>query len=204
MKTLLRSFATVLFFGLLCSVMVPMAFARFYLAPVDVDSSWLMMAGSPGEKVSVEFVLVNGEEDQQVYELAVLDAEATQEEDGFFALTAETAAQYEIGAWGKLDDVQVTLEAGESLQSTVTLNIPRDVELGEYWGGVSAMQVTPDVEGVGSGLSVAVRNGLRIHLEVVAGDGIVSKMAYWPYIFGGVLLLGLIFVILLRHHHEPK
>jgi len=79
---------------------IPVVSARFYLNPVDSSSSWIEMPVVPGTLVSADFVLVNGGEELTTYDLDVVDAASTDEEDGFFSLEPNGSEQFGIGLWG--------------------------------------------------------------------------------------------------------
>lgn len=163
---------------LVCFLSVPGVFARFYLNPVDTStSSWLEIMAAPGYEVSGEVVLYNGFEEATKFELAVVDAESTEAEDGFFALKADGSVQTGIGLWGALERTMVTLLSGESENLKVNFFIPTDTTLGEYWGGVTAMEIKESMDSDNSGLSIAVRNGLRIHLTVMSEEDYKAWLA---------------------------
>ncbi len=175
----MRFLKSSLLLGLIGAVLfVQVASARFYINPVDPDSSWMELPVVPGTEVSAEFVLVNGGEEMAVFEISVVDAEATEEEDGFFALAADTSEQVGVGLWGILEAQEVSLEASESQTLSVTFVIPEDVAFGDYWGGVAAMEKQdPEVVEDESGLKIAIRNGMRVHLEVMSEEDYEALMA---------------------------
>ncbi|HCW32642.1 MAG: hypothetical protein UT55_C0039G0008 [Candidatus Peregrinibacteria bacterium GW2011_GWE2_39_6] len=152
--------------------------ARFYLSPVDLTQDVLVLNGVPGGVVSAEFNLVNDSDINSEFNVGVVDAESTEEKDGFFALSSSSAEQYAIGLWGKLSETKVQLGPKAQKTLTVTLTIPDNTKLGDYWGGVWAMEVAPEEESAeATGLSFAIRNGLRLHLVVSepVNPGLLAK-----------------------------
>ena len=167
-----------LILGMVCLLSVPAAFARFYINPVDTsESAWLELVAAPGYEVIGDVVIFNGFDEATKFSLSVVDAESTEEEDGFFGLAAEGSTQSGIGLWGSLERDQITILSGESEVFEVSFVIPEDVELGHYWGGVTAMEVKDEVVSDESGLTIAVRNGLRVHVEVLSVEDYEAWLA---------------------------
>ena len=152
--------------------------ARFYINPVDTsESTWLELVAAPGYEVSGDVAVFNGFEDATKFSLAVVDAESTEEEDGFFALKTETANQDGVGLWGSIERQEITIMGGDTEQLTVTFVVPENAELGDYWGGVTAMEVKEIEASEESGLNIAVRNGMRVYLDVMSAEDYEAYLA---------------------------
>ncbi len=170
------------------------------LAPyngADDNNGYVEVSAYPGASVDLNFIITNGNDYDSTFEIDIVDS--TKSDTGTFALKDASEAKIELGLWGKLPTPMISLLAGENqiLQGTIT--VPATQALGEYWGGITAIEVAdPSTEGT---IASVARIGLRVHLTVVAEEAYVEPAPlddinsdttsnnYSKYIIPGLLIL---------------
>jgi hypothetical protein len=138
----------------------------------SLSNEYVFLQGSPGSTITADVAILNNQDIGITYDFSPLDAEATDEVNGFFALRPRESEQSELGTWGTLSPNKLTVGAGEYEISTLTVTIPNDLEVGTfYWGGVAAIaESAVDEEGGASGIASVIQVGLRVNLEIISPE----------------------------------
>lgn len=80
----------------------------------------------------------------------------------------DSSVRNELSTWTTVAEPRVTLEAGETADVLVTIDVPADAPEGEQYGAVWAEMRSPVENG---GVAQANRVGIRIYLSVGPGNG---------------------------------
>lgn len=109
---------------------------------------------------------INNTGKKVLVKLYPVDAVVTKQ--GAFAPLAETDIRKDIGAWVKLDALEITLEPDEERIVPFTITIPENADVGDHLGAIIVEKsILPTVEG--TGVVIKTRVGIRIY-ETVPGE----------------------------------
>lgn len=168
--------------------------------PIEGNSEtkhWFFFTIARGEEQTDAIALENTGDTNQT--ILLYPADTTPSTDGGFALKQRVEEMTEVGAWVTIDESQVTLAPGEQREVDFTLNIPRDVEAGEYAGAIMVEPIgSGSVQEIEStGIHFNVRYGTRIY-ATVADAPITSRWLFW------VVVIGIILIIIVVLHKIPR
>lgn len=167
-------------------LIVPLTYASFYIySPFSLDHVYL--EGPSGTTIEVPVHLKNSFELDTVFQLDPVDSTTTQQGD--FTLESVDRPRDEFGKWAHFEISEITVPANSVGELTLIVDIPSDLPIGEYWGGIFANSIKtigdPDDADNGTGAAVQIQQGLRARLTVVdpasfTGEATVTLSAEEP------------------------
>lgn len=168
--------------ALLC-VSIPAASASFAVQKVinggTLTSEYLDLKLAPGVSETHYVAIRNSGEEEQNYQIRMLDAASWDDATGAFVLKDTSLEQDGVGKWGVLEENDFSVAAGENKIIPVTFTIPADANLGVYWGGVVGTELTGSNEGESV---VLAQVALRTKVEIVPMDQYVPQEAQEPVV----------------------
>lgn len=189
--------------------LAPLAEAgSFGLLPYGGDplNGYVVVSAYPGATVTTNFILRNESDHDASYTVNMVDS--TKTDTGDFTLKADSDAQIEMGAWGEVLTPSVSIPMGEYKIIQAKITVPETTALGEYWGGITAMEISGVADDGSAGAVSLIRNGIRVHLTVVAkeeyvppvepempDEAVASGNQYSKYIIPGILFFTAIFIL---------
>ncbi len=170
MVTFRRSFIALLIAVFWSSLI---AQASFFASPYDTSEnvSWLVFEGAPGVQVEIPFYINNAQDVVGQFDVGVVDALVNQKGD-YGGLRAENSGQVQFGAWSTVSESKLSVEPNMRVPLTLKVDIPSDLPLGVYWGGVTVQESSKDVvqSTGGASLNTVARNAMRVKMTVVAPE----------------------------------
>lgn len=100
-------------------------------------------------------------------------ADETTTNEGGFSLKTKDQGQNQVGSWITFEEKNFTLKPQEIKKVKFTINVPPNIALGEYHGGVAAEKTKPDSHN--PNITIAVRIGLRVDVKVTPAPQPIPK-----------------------------
>ncbi|HCM95682.1 MAG TPA: hypothetical protein DIT09_13870 [Glutamicibacter sp.] len=162
--------------GALGALMLSLGVTALPAAQAD-EISWGINPGGDAERSSFSYELDPGQSLEDSFEitnygtkpleLSIYGADGLTSANGALELLPASESSIYIGAWIHVDQPSLTLAAGEDAEVGFTLNIPEDVEPGDYVGGMISSYIDSASE-----YTVTVDQRLATQLAVrVGGEG---------------------------------
>ncbi len=129
--------------------------------PYTGNQSWFNFEEPAGGLVSDTIILRNNS--NQVEHIKLYGTDAYNNDAGSFVLKDFDDQQNGIGAWTKLSQNEVTLQAEEEKEIDFLIRIPENIAPGQYFGGI--LKEDNQLEGNGN-IKVRTRTGNRIYLTI--------------------------------------
>lgn len=185
----------------------------------DAESYFVEVSAYPGATVKAHFILRNDSDSKNVYSLNLVDS--TKTDTGDFTLKAETEPKTEVGLWSTILTPVVSIESGDYKILEASISVPETQTLGEYFGGVTGMEIADDesisTEG-SAGIVSLVRNTIRVRVTVVAKENYVepeplepiettnegSLKGYIKYIVPGIFIFSAAFLIAMNRFRQEN
>ena len=127
---------------------------------------------TPGEQIEEGIQIINNSAETKT--LMVYSADSTPSTDGGYACEQYSEEKDAVGEWIVLSKERVTLKSMSTELIPFVINIPEDVEVGEYNGCILIQESKEDVENR-AGINLSMRTGLRVSLTL-PGE-IVKKLS---------------------------
>jgi hypothetical protein len=171
-KTLLFVFAVLFSFPLISKAVNTNTVGILPAYPdpnVRSSNSWFIYKLEAGQSKEDAVRIINNKKETVIIKLYAVDATATS--DGAFALLPEDADRKDIGAWVKLAANQLEIPPESEKTIPFTINIPKEVDVGDHAGGIVMQEVEGVEEGKisGTGVKIVTRVGVRMY-ETVPGE----------------------------------
>jgi hypothetical protein len=149
-------------------LIVPLTYASFFLySPFSLDHVYF--EGPSGTTIEVPIHLKNDFDLDTIFQLDPVDKTTTSQGD--FTLESIDRSRDEFGKWAHFETSEVTIPANSVKELTLIIDIPSDLPIGEYWGGIWARSIKnlPDPTAVdtANGAAIKLQQGLRARLTVV-------------------------------------
>ncbi len=159
-----KNFLQTIFFTLLIAAFIPQAYAGFTLKPGNGEERQLSFELEPGQtqEASVE---VENLDKNQLY-LNFYSADATQSNQGTFALTSIKAPQQHIGTWVNFTTPKQTIDPKEKRQIPFTIKVPENITPGTYGGGIAAETTTAGNNSQNGAVKVNARMFIKLFIKV--------------------------------------
>lgn len=162
--------------GALCAVMIAAGALALPAAQAD-EISWGINPGGDEERSSFSYELEAGQSLEDSFEitnygttpldLSVYGADGLTSPNGALELLPATESSSHIGAWISVDSPSLTLAPGEETEVGFTVNIPDEVEPGDYVGGMISSHINDSTAS-----TVAVDQRLATQVAVrIGGEG---------------------------------
>lgn len=118
----------------------------------------------PGETIEEGVIVANNTKETKSVLLYATDS--TPSTDGGFACEQFSDEKDNVGGWITLEKTELTLAPVTSQTVKFTIKVPDNPPVGENDGCVVVQEKKADSAGVGSGVNLAIRSGLRVALTV--------------------------------------
>lgn len=129
---------------------------------------WFLYHARPGDVFQEKVDVTNISDELKVVFIHPVDAGLTV--DGGFTLKENEDQQLFVGKWMTVEQSKLTLEAKQDRAVNMTIQIPPDVEEGEYWGGVTVIaQYDENFVGIKQVYRVGARAVFRIKKDGPSG-----------------------------------
>lgn len=137
--------------------------------------SWFLFSGDPGKVLHGKAIVTNLNDTPT--EALVYPVDATVTDQGGFALQPEETERIHIGKWISLSRSRMLLRPSESKEIDFTLSIPKEVEPGDYAGGIVIQNAPKKEDGLEHerGVNIQTRIGARVYLTVLGEKTIKSE-----------------------------
>lgn len=139
--------------------------------PNTVDPKRFIFEIKPGASATDSVILKNSAEVPLHFSL--YGADATQTNQGSFALKTKDEPRAEVGKWISFDQGEITLQPGQVQQVGFTVSVPAGTPEGSYSGGLAAEKVSASTSN--PNILIAVRIGLRLDVKVTSNPQPVTK-----------------------------
>ncbi|MBT5338528.1 DUF916 domain-containing protein, partial [Candidatus Falkowbacteria bacterium] len=152
---------------------LPIASAQLGMAIRPLEGTDIMaIEGEPGEVIEEGFRVTNTNNEVQTVGIYTVDAYSNAQ--GQYVLSSFLDEQIAVGTWIELDDLEMTVLAQETVNSTFRLTIPETATPGYYVGAVLVSTPGSEIETMGGSGAVNIAAiGMRTYVNVV-GDRIVD------------------------------
>ncbi len=117
----------------------------------------------PGAIQKEGVLLVNNTDEQKTLQVYAVDSMVSS--GGAFACRQMTEPKKDVGAWIKLEKLEVTLDSGTSEIVPFTITVPQNAGVGEHNGCIIIQEKKEKVEGQ-TGMRLSFRTGLRVAITV--------------------------------------
>ncbi len=160
--------------------------------PNALDKTILIYEAKPGETIRDEIVVANNSIKTNHYRLYPTAREYSPERGNFFLAFDDT--QELIGKWTSLAETQIDVKPSTSKKIPITIKIPKDTPLDNYWGGIALEMTRPS--STNATLTIATRYIMDIRIKVTDDPKPVPKFvptkipppAPTPYFIGSMVL----------------
>lgn len=141
--------------------------------PYSNNQSWFRYYEGPGSTINDAVELSNVGNETKTVKLYATDA--TSNQAGSFTPKMLEDKQNGIGSWTKLEQDIVTLAPNQSLEVRFTINIPKDISPGQYFGSIineedKDLSPCPTIQNVSGScqgnIQIKTRTGNRVYLTV--------------------------------------
>lgn len=119
---------------------------------------------SGGDSDEDEVLIINNTKERKT--LLVYATDSQKSTDGSFACEQFSDEKQGVGAWIKLEKSEVTLEPSTNIKVPFTIDIPKNVDVGELNGCILIQEKKEAPGEDASGLSLSFRTGLRVVVTV--------------------------------------
>lgn len=136
--------------------------------PYSTNKSWFYFNYEKEKDLTSSVLVKNFGRAETVVNVYPVDAIVN--EAGSFVLKFQNETQMGLGGWIKINANTVKLAPGESKEVPFSLNLPEDIEPGEYFGGIVVQEAnaeqSKEIEANSIGAAVQTRVGSRVYLNV--------------------------------------
>jgi hypothetical protein len=128
----------------------------------EAQQSVFRFTANPGDTITDSVVVTNGSDFEGA---AIVNSnDVIYNSGGNISFKENNQESTEVGSWITLVENELNVPAGKGIRVPFTIQIPNDIESGEYAGGITVVPNNPSEDS--SGVGVKVRSGLTVYITI--------------------------------------